>query len=404
MYSEHTIEPQNRIELAYKGKREHIVTPNVPNVAYPGQTIMVEIPRGSSDTTMVRETEILTFNLELASSKDKTRTVVPNIGRNIVAKKTLTIGSTELEVVENCDIFDTYKDLYLTEKQRENMHFQGIQPKNGLDARVDAKKVDGTDLKLTTAENAVKTTLGNRFMIPLDFEYFKQPLSPYYLQEKMFVTIELNKPGKIMVTSDNQASYKITDLTLEYDAVIDGDYTDKVSKAQANSSYPYTRITRSSYEIKDKKKSSWLINTNLQAKSLQGLLLLFIEDRDTDFAYKVENFYNPTIKKVNVTIDGNPHQLFKGSILPQNMYHEIIKKFDDCVSFEDFLTTKYGLWIDTRSSTDNKLHGSGRIVNSGIKLQIDKVAESSGNLTCYIFAVQDAYVHLQDGKLDAVEM
>ena len=25
---------------------------------------------------------------------------------------------------------------------------------------------------------------------------------------------------------------------------------------------------------------------------------------------------------------------------------------------------------------DNKLHGSGRLVNSGVKLQIDKVAES----------------------------
>ena len=37
---------------------------------------------------------------------------------------------------------------------------------------------------------------------------------------------------------------------------------------------------------------------------LQGLLLLFLEDK-TDFDNKVESFYNPTIKNVNVTIDGN---------------------------------------------------------------------------------------------------
>ena len=85
---------------------------------------------------------------------------MPNVGRNLVAKKTLTLGSTELELIENCDIFDTYKDLYLTKKQRENMHFQGIQPENGLKARVGAKKSDGTDLTLSTAENAVKKTLG----------------------------------------------------------------------------------------------------------------------------------------------------------------------------------------------------------------------------------------------------
>ena len=403
MYAEHTIQPENRIELGYKGKREHIVTPNVLNIAYPTQTIMVENPRGSSDTTMIRETQELTFNLELTSSKDKTRTVVSNVGRGLLAKKTLTLGSTELETIENCDIFDTYKDLYLTEKQRENMHFQGIQPKNGLDARLDAKKVNGTDLKLSTAENAVQTTLGNRFMIPLDFEYFKQPVSPFYLDKKLFVSIELNKAGKVLITSDDSATYKITDLTLEYDVIIDAGYTEKVSAAQQNSSHPYTRVTRLSYEICDKKKASWLININLQAKSLQGLLLRFLEDQ-TDFAHKVENFYNPTIKKVNVTIDGDLHQLFKGSILPRNMYQEICKKFNDCVSFEDFLTTKYSLWIVTRSSTENKLHGSSRSVNSGVKLQIDKVAETAGNLTCYIFPLQDAYVHLSDGKLDAIEM
>ena len=55
MYREHTIEPENCNELAYKGKRQHFVTPNVPNRGYPEQTIKVSIPQGSSDTSMVRE-------------------------------------------------------------------------------------------------------------------------------------------------------------------------------------------------------------------------------------------------------------------------------------------------------------------------------------------------------------
>ena len=82
------------------------------------------------------------------------------------------------------------------------------------------------------------------------------------------------------------------------------------------------------------------------------------------------------------------------------MFPEICKKFyreNSDVAFSEYLTTKYALWIDVRSSRDSKLHGSGRLVNSGVKLQIDKVAESSGNLTCYIFAVQDVYAHLSDG-------
>ena len=43
-------------------------------------------------------------------------------------------------------------------------------------------------------------------MIPLDFEYFKQPVSPYYLHEDLIVTIELNKPEKLCYASDDDCS------------------------------------------------------------------------------------------------------------------------------------------------------------------------------------------------------
>ena len=42
--------------------------------------------------------------------------MVPKVGRNLVAKKTLSLGSTEIELIENADIFDMYKDLLLDEK------------------------------------------------------------------------------------------------------------------------------------------------------------------------------------------------------------------------------------------------------------------------------------------------
>ena len=65
------------------------------------------------------------------------------------------------------------------------------------------------------------------------------------------------------------------------------------------------------------------------------------------------------------------------------------------MTWEEFLTTKFGLWIDTLSNTDNTLHGSGRTVGkSGILLQIEKVPEASGDLTCYVFSLKDAVAHL----------
>ena len=57
---------------------------------------------------------------------------------------------------------------------------------------------------------------------------------------------------------------------------------------------------------------------------------------------------------------------------------------------------KFGLWRDTRSSTDNTLHGSSRAVEkSGILLQIEKAPDASnGDLTCYVLSLEDAVAHL----------
>ena len=66
------------------------------------------------------------------------------------------------------------------------------------------------------------------------------------------------------------------------------------------------------------------------------------------------------------------------------------------MTWKEFLTTKFGLWIDTRSSTESTLHGSGRAVEKkGILLHIEKVPEASnGDLTYYVFSLEDTVAHL----------
>ena len=59
------------------------------------------------------------------------------------------------------------------------------------------------------------------------------------------------------------------------------------------------------------------------------------------------------------------------------------------------MTEKFRLWIDTRSSIDNTLHSSGRAVEkSGILLHIEKAPETRGDLTCYVFSLEDEVAHL----------
>ena len=69
-----------------------------------------------------------------------------NVGRALVKKKVLMLGSKDNDMINNSDIYNTYKDLYLSEKEREEKLLQDIQLANGLKARVGAKKSDGTAL------------------------------------------------------------------------------------------------------------------------------------------------------------------------------------------------------------------------------------------------------------------
>ena len=72
-------------------------------------------------------------------------------------------GSKEIDTINNSDIYDTYKDLHLNKKEREEKLIQGIQSVNGLKARLDVTNADGTTLTVTTQENAIKKKFYKRF-------------------------------------------------------------------------------------------------------------------------------------------------------------------------------------------------------------------------------------------------
>ena len=95
--------------------------------------------------------------------------------------------------------------------------------------------------------------------------------------------------------------------------------------------------------------------------------MLFVDESNQrkDFGCETEKFYNPTITRILATINGSPHHMYPSGILPKDLYPEIHKYFgtpDFDVSWEEFLTTKFGCWVDFRSSRDNVLHGSGRAI------------------------------------------
>ena len=99
-----------------------------------------------------------------------------------------------------------------------------------------------------------------------------------------------------------------------------------------------------------------------------------------------------------IAINGMPHQLFAAGLQTRDIYQELknffYKEHSD-VTWEEFISANFALWIYTSSGTGNILHGSGRAVKqSGISLQIEKTPETGGgDIMCYVFSLENAVAH-----------
>ena len=71
------------------------------------------------------------------------------------------------------------------------------------------------------------------------------------------------------------------------------------------------------------------------------------------------------------------------------------------VSLQEFLTSKFTLWLDLRTTFDNRLHGSGwRVENTseGVTIQITKQAEAAGALNIYLYIIMCAQLNIENGR------
>ena len=72
-------------------------------MAYPNQHIDIEIPYGSRDYVNILDNIKNPFNLDTEST-DKTGNIVNNVGRALVKKKFLILGSKKIVKIINSDI------------------------------------------------------------------------------------------------------------------------------------------------------------------------------------------------------------------------------------------------------------------------------------------------------------
>ena len=109
-----------------------------------------------------------------------------------------------------------------------------------------------------TWKTVITKTFDKRFAILLDFDFFKHPVFPFGPKEDLIVRLELNSTEKIILcTGDTAATYKLSNVSLEYDAIFDEPYDKTIGEMYSGTtSIPCTKVTSIHHQALSKKGST----------------------------------------------------------------------------------------------------------------------------------------------------
>ena len=410
-----------RKQKGIKGMRRTLFNTHVPSTIDQGGILAVRFPDLGTNDVIVPGTSKLSFKIQLNSDTDANRTIVNNLGRAIVSKLEVKLEGRSIFTLDSSDVFLCYQDLWKTTNERSNAAYQGIQSEALRKIRINAGD-KGTAAK----DVAIGTMYDNLFCIPLDFEILESHM-PFFqseLKDRLSYELTFNNYGNVIISSDESASYTITDIHLEFEVITSPELATLLKrKYEGKHTVLYDRVIRHSKLTLNKSDTVWNIPLAPQAKSMKSILILFVDPADggTSYARDTEKFYNPKITNVMTTLDGNPNQLFASGMRPHQQFGEIKKIFADGkhrtnthvakeleladIKLEDYATTKYALCLDMRTTDDDSLHGSGRKIegaSQSIQIQIEKKAETAGNLDAYVYYIHDAQLNFERSRLVSI--
>ena len=361
----------------------------------------------------------LTFNITLVGT-DVNRTLVKNLGRNIIRKLVVKLEGNEIISIDDYNVLYSYYDCWKCKTERLNAVFQGIVEADGQTENAIEHRINAGDKADVVNDITVASIYDNHFCIPLDFEILESslPLYQYGLGSRLTYELTFADYSDVIKANKPDATYTISNISLEFDTIINASLASQIRTEYMKSSILYDRILRARIIPLNNSDTSFSVDINSPSKSLKGVLLIFTKERSaTKFTCNTEEFFNPKITKVEVTVEGVPNELYAQNMEYRHQYDEIVKHFAEGrlketgaiqkdlqlhdVSIASYYTDKYALWLDFRTIDNNRPHGSGRRLENtseGIRLQITKEYGALGKMSCYLFIFQDAQINISDGQ------
>ena len=362
--------------FALKGLCQQIIKTNNPSTISPDELLTVHFPDLKENQVIISSATKLTFNISLAGA-DLNRTLVGNIGRNIIRKLVVKLEGNEIISTDDYDILYSYYDCWKCKTERLNAVFQGIVEADGQTENAIKHRINATDKANNAKDQTVALIYDNHFCIPLDFEILESslPLYQYGLGSCLMYELTFADCSDVIKANKPDATYTISNISLEFDTIINASLASQIRTEYMKSNILYDRILRAHIIPLNNSDMSFSIDINSPSKSLKGVLLFFTKERSaTKFTRNTEEFFNPKITKVEVTVEGFPNKLYAQNMEYHHQYDEIVNHFAEGrlkeagtiqkdlqlhnVNIASYYTDKYALWLDFRTIDDNRLHSS----------------------------------------------
>ena len=315
--------------FALKGLRQHIIKTNNPSTIGPDELLTVHFPDLIENQLIIPGTTKLTFNIYLAGT-DANRTLVKNLGRNILRKLVMKLEGNEIISINDYDILYSYYDCWKCATERLNAVFQGIVEADGQTENAINHKINAGDEANNAKDQTVASIFDNKFCIPLDLEFFESslPLYQYGLGSHLTYELTFADYSDVIKASNPDATFMISNISLEFNTVINASLASQVRIEYMKGSVSYDRIHRTHIIPFNDSSTSFLVDIKSPSKSLKDVLLIFTKERSaTKFNQDTEEFFNPKITKVEVTVEGVRNKLYAQNMDYRHQYDEILKHF-----------------------------------------------------------------------------
>ena len=214
--------------FALKGLRQHIITNN-PSTIGPDELLTVRFPDLKENQVIIPSTTKLTFNISLAGA-DVNRTLVGNLGRNIIRKLVVKLEGNEIICTDDYDILYSYYDCWNCKTERLNAVFQRIVEADGQTENAIKHRINSGDKANNAKDQTVASIYDNRFCIPLDFEILETslPLYQYGLGSRLTYELSFADYSYVIKANKPDATYTISNISLEFDTIINASLASQI--------------------------------------------------------------------------------------------------------------------------------------------------------------------------------